>query len=192
MYLTGYTLSMPYNFSPLKQKVKDAESWLQKEYQGIRTGRATPALLDSVYVDSYGARLPINQVAAIATEDARTLRITPWDAAQVKMIEKAIVASNLGLSVALDDKGVRVMFPELTAERRTSLMKIVKERLEQARVTLRGERDEVWKDIQEQERDGKIGKDEKFRYKDEMEKIISEGDTKLEAASKRKDQEIAA
>src|SRR3989344_4120951 len=116
---------MPYNFTPLKQKVSETEQWLVKEYQGIRTGRATPALLDSVMVESYGSKLPVNQVAAVTTEDARTLRVSPWDAAQVKQIEKAIISSNLGLSVAVDERGLRVMFPELTAERRTSLIKIL-------------------------------------------------------------------
>ena len=183
---------MPYNFTPLKQKITETEEWLRREFLSIRTGRATPALLDTITVESYGSRLPINQIAAVATEDARTLRIVPWDATQVKGIEKAIVSSNLGLSVAIDEKGIRVMFPDLTAERRTSLMKIVKERLEQARVTLRGERDRAWSDIQAEERQSTISKDEKFRYKEEMEKLMREGDMKLEAAALRKEQEIAS
>ena len=183
---------MPYNFTPLKQKVSETQLWLTKEYQGIRTGRATPALLDGVFVESYGSKLPINQVAAIVVEDARTLRISPWDSSQVKQIEKAIVISNLGLSVAIDDRGLRVMFPELTSERRASLVKVLKEKLEQARRALRGERDKVWSDIQEKERGSELSKDEKFRYKEEMEKIIGEGDEKLEAAAKRKEQEITS
>ncbi|OGG46989.1 ribosome recycling factor [Candidatus Kaiserbacteria bacterium RIFCSPHIGHO2_01_FULL_49_13] len=182
---------MAYNFAPLKQKITDTENWLKKEFQGIRTGRATPTLLDSVSVDSYGAKLPVSQVSAITTEDARTLRITPWDRSQAKAIEKAIAQSNLGISVALDDQGVRVMFPELTAERRAQLMKIVKERLEHAKVALRAERDKIWSDIQAQEKKSAISKDEKFRYKEEMEKIIAEGNKRLEEASRRKDLEIS-
>ena len=182
---------MPYNFTSLKQKVSETEAWLRKEYQGVRTGRATPALLDSVIVEAYGAKVPVSQVAAVTVEDPRTLRVTPWDGGQVKDIEKAIAVSNLGLSAATDERGVRVMFPELTTERRTALGKILREKLEQARRALRGERDKVWSDIQEKERTSAIGKDEKFRYKEEMEKIIRDGDEKLEAAAARKEQEIA-
>ncbi len=181
---------MSYNFALLKGKVTDTEGWFKKELQGIRTGRATPTLLDSISVESYGAKLPISQIAAITGEDARTLRITPWDTSQTKAIEKAIVQSNLGISVAIDDRGVRALFPELTSERRAQLMKIIKERLEQAKVALRGERDKVWSDIQNQERDGKISKDDKFRHKEEMEKIITDAGKRLEEVARRKEQEI--
>src|SRR3989344_9702447 len=110
----------------------------------------------------------IRQLATVAVEDARTLRVTPFDPTQVKNIEKAIVQSNLGLSVAVDDKGVRVTFPELTAERRTGYLKGAKEKLEDARKKIRGSRDETWKDIQEKERKGLMGEEEKIRTKDAM------------------------
>lgn len=181
---------MAYDFKPLRAKVKESEQWLQKEYQGIRTSRATPALLDSVKVDSYGSLMALNTLATISIEDSRTLRVSPWDPTQVKNIEKAIVAANLGVSVATDEKGSRVSFPELTTERRESLLKLAHERLEQAKKSLRGERDKVWHDIQAKEKKGEVSEDDKFRFKDEMEKIITEGNKVLEALSKKKEEEI--
>jgi ribosome recycling factor len=181
---------MAYNFSPLKAKVTETEEWLKKEYQGIRTGRATPTLLDSIQVESYGSRMPLKQVGAISVEDARTLRVSPWDATQVKVIEKAIADANLGVGVSADDKGVRVTFPELTSERRDGLIKLSKDRLEHARVSLRNERDDVWNDIQEKEREGEISEDEKFRYKEEMQKMVDGGNERLDLLFKRKEEEI--
>lgn len=180
-----------YNFSPFKDKIKSLESWLAAELIQIRTGRATPALLDSVKVDSYGSKVPVNQVAGITTEDPRTLRVSPWDSSIAKEIEKAIMVANLGVSVALDDKGVRVFFPELTAERRTMLTKLVKEKLESARTTLRGERDKVSKDIEAKEKQGGMGEDDKFRLKTEMQKLVDEANKKLGEVAERKEKEIA-
>ncbi len=181
---------MAYNFTPLKQKAGEVKDWLKKEFQSIRTSRATPTLLDSVFVESYGAKVPVAQIASLTTEDARTLRVLPWDAAHGKAIEKAIVASDLGVSVAIDERGVRVMFPELTYERREALVKVLRERLERAKILLRAERDKVWSDIQVQERASVISKDDKFRSKDEMEKIIGDATQELEEITKRKELEI--
>lgn len=181
---------MAYDFSALKQKIKDTNEWLLNEYRTVRTGRATPALLDSLQVESYGTRVPINQVANISIEDARTLRITPWDSSQIKDIEKALTDSNLGVSASSDEKGVRASFSEITAENRATLLKVIKEKLEHARISLRGERDEIWNDIQKQERDKTISDDDKFRYKDEMQKLIDEGGNKLEVITIRKEKEI--
>lgn len=181
---------MAYNFGELKTNVEGVQEWLQKEYLGIRTGRATPALLDGILVESYGSKLPINQVATVGVEDARTLRITPWDASQVKEIEKAIVDANLGISVSTDEAGSRVSFPELTAERREMLVKLLKDKLEDARISMRSERDKVWSDIQKQQNDGEISEDEKFNYKDEMQKIIDDSTKKLEELASKKETEI--
>ena len=181
---------MTYDFSTLKTKIADIEGWLKKEFFSIRTGRATLSILDSVRVDSYGAKLPIVQLANVGIEDARTLRIVPYEASAGKDIEKAIVASSLGLSVSSDDRGVRVSFPELTSENRNALAKVVKEKLEQARISLRGERDHVWGDIVKQEKEGDMAEDEKFRYKEEMQKIVDEGNSNLELLAAKKEREI--
>lgn len=181
---------MAYNFSEFKNGLKEVESWLAKEYAAIRTGRATPSILDHVMVESYGSKMPINQVASIATEGPRSLRVAAWDTGVNKSIEKAIMESNLGLSVAVDEKGVRVTFPELTSERRQSLVKLAKQKLEDARISLRKERDNVWNDIQEKEKADAINEDEKFRLKNEMQKLVDEAGKKLQDLADRKEQEV--
>ncbi len=181
---------MAYNFSEFKKSLAEVEAWLAKEYSTIRTGRATPSILDHVMVNNYETMMPINQVASIATEGARSLRIVPWDTGVIKAIEKAINDSDLGLSVAVDDKGVRVTFPELTSERRQSLVKIVKQKLEDARISVRKAREEVWGDIQAQEKDGTVTEDEKFRLKNDMQKLVDETGIKLEGLSDKKEQEM--
>ena len=181
---------MAYDFSSLKQKVQETESWLQNEYFGIRTGRATPAVLDGVKVESYGILVPLNQVANVNIEDARTLRILPYNSEQSKEIEKAIAAGDLGLSVSSDGKGVRVSFPELTSESREKLLRVVRDKLEQARISLRNERDHVWSDIQKQEKDGEITEDDKFTLKEEMQKIVDNGNDSLESVADAKEREL--
>lgn len=181
---------MNYDFSHLKQKIKDIQEHLKNELSGIRTGRATPALLDSVMVDSYGAKTPVNQVAGVNMEDARTLRITPYDVSHVTEVEKAITNSNLGVSVSVDERGLRIFFPELTSEVRETLGKLVKGKLENAHISLRGERDNTWNDIQKKEKDKEFSEDDKFRYKEEMQKIIDEETNNLDAIVEKKEKEI--
>src|SRR3989338_1434909 len=111
-----YTVDMSYNFSKLTEHFKEVGDWLSKELGGLRSGRATPSVLDGVLVENYGSKMPIKHLATIALEDVRTLRITPFDAAVSKDIEKAIASANLGLSASIDDNGVRVHFPDLTSE----------------------------------------------------------------------------
>jgi ribosome recycling factor len=182
---------MTYNFSQFKQKSTEVLEWLTKEFSGIRTGRASPAILDGVLVESYGSQMPINQVATISTEGARMIRISPWDSSQTKSVEKAIIASGLGLSVTVDGSGLRVIFPELTADRRTALLKIAKQKLEDAKTTLRSERERVIKDLDTQEKDGAISKDDKFRFKTELQKMVDEAGQKLEEVFEKKEKEIS-
>ena len=181
---------MPYNFAQFKNDLKKVEEHLTKEYSQIHTGRASPAILDSISVESYGSYQPLKNVGSISIEDPKTLRISPWDKDQVISIEKAITSANLGLSVATDDSGLRVIFPQLTTETRTSLVKILKERLEESRISVRMERDTVWTDIQEKEREGGITEDEKFRYKDELQKIIDGTNGNLESFFEKKEKEV--
>lgn len=181
---------MAYPFSSFDTRAQGVVGWLMKEFSGIRTGRATPALLDSIQVESYGARVPIHQVGGVTVEDARTLRIAPWDSGQVKAIEKAITDADFGVSVASDDKGVRVIFPELTSDRRTQLLKLAKARLEDARISLRQARDEVVKDIDQKEKDGDISADEKFRTKEDLQKRVDRINGQLTEMCEKKEKEI--
>lgn len=181
---------MQYDFSPLKKKIKDVEEWLKKEQSQIRTGRATPTLLDGVLVEAYGSKVPLIQVGSISNEDPRTLRISVWDQSQIKEVERGIIAANLGVSAIVDDKGVRVAFPELTGERRQAITKIAKEKLEDARITLRRHRGDTWDDIQAMEKEGGMSEDERVRFKEEMEKIIKEANNTLDDLHERKEKEI--
>lgn len=183
---------MAYNFSKLNEGLDKTKEWLKKELSGIRTGRATPALLDSVKVDSYGSKVAINQVASVTVEDARTIRVVPWQNGQIKEIEKAVSTSNLGVSASSDDKGVRIFFPELTSESRNILIKVVREKLEDARATIRGERDVVWSDIQEKERKGGMSEDDKFRYKEEMQKLVDDTNSVLLGMTEKKEKDITS
>jgi len=181
---------MAYDFKKLKENIKGVEEWLKKEYTGLRTGIASPTILDSVSVEVYGSRMPINQLANIGIEDARVIRITPWDKTQSKAIEKAITLANLGVSVGIDDKGVRIFFPELTTERRNLLAKTAKAKLEDAKVNVRGLRDDTWSEIEEKEKEGGMGEDDKFRYKKEMQKIVDDGNASLETLFIKKEKEV--
>ena len=179
-----------FDFSPLDKSIKETEEWLVRELSSVRTGRATPAILDTIKPDVYGSRTPINQVAAVNIEDARTLRIVPWDKSLTKIIEAAIQNADLGVGVGSDDQGLRVTFPELTAERRTMLLKVANEKVEAARITLRGHRADTLKALEAAEKEGGMGKDELARFKDEVQKRIDKGNDALEALGKKKEAEV--
>ncbi len=179
-----------FDFSDLKEKSKDIENWLAKELSVIRTGRATSAILDFVQIEAYGSKMAIKELANITVEDAKTIRIEPWDLSIGKSIEKAIISSNLGLSVSPFDKGLRIIFPDLTAERREQFIKVSRQKFEEAKVSLRNLRDKTWKAIEEKEKSGGMGEDDKFRLKEEMQKIIDESNKKLEELTARKETEI--
>lgn len=182
---------MAYDFKPFETKLKEAEEWLTREFGAVRTGRASGAILDMVQVESYGSRLPINQVGTVGNEDARTLRISLWDKSQIKAVEKAITDANLGVSVSSDDQGLRVIFPELTSERRAQLMKLAKAKLEDARVAVRKARDEVMKDLDAKEKEGEMSEDEKFRAKEDAQKRVDTVNKSLDEALVRKEKEIS-
>lgn len=181
---------MAFDFKPLDTKLAGAKEWLSREYQGLRTGRATPAILDSVMVQAYGSMMPLKQVATIGIEDARSLRVQAFDPSIIKDIEKAVSQADLGVGVGSDASGVRVSFPELTSERREQLIKLAKGKLEEARTTVRGGRDDCWKDIQEQEKEGTITEDDKFRLKDEMQKKVDATNEELEKLFGKKETEM--
>lgn len=181
---------MTYDFNPFKKAIATAEEWLKKEFQQIRTGQASPAILDGVRVDSYGSILSLKEIASVTIEGARSIRITPWDRAQSKDIEIAITNSNLGLAVSADDLGVRVTFPELTSERREEIAKLAKDKLEDSKKQVRHARDTTIKDLQVKEKEGGYGKDEIFRLKNDAQKLVDDINKKLDDMYSRKEKEI--
>ncbi len=181
---------MSYDFNPFKKSIASTEEWLKKEFQQIRTGQASPAVLDGVRVEVYGSPMSLKEVASVMIEGARTLRVMPWDGAQVKEIEKAITLANLGLSVATDDQGLRVSFPELTSETRVKIAKIAKDKLEEARKQVRSHRDDIIKALTAAEKAGGVGKDEIFRLKNEVQKTVDDANKRLEDAYAKKEKEL--
>ncbi len=175
---------MAYNTQNFKIELKKVEEWLSKEYSGVHSGRATPMILDNINVESYGSYMPIKNVASITIEDPKTLRISPWDKNQIKGIENAINTANLGLSVVSDSDGVRAIFPMLTTENRTRLVKVLKEKLEDARISVRQERQG------EIEKIGDLPEDEAKRAKDDIQKCVDETNNNLEAIFAKKEIEI--
>lgn len=174
----------------VSEKLKEVIDWLQKEYSVIRTGQASPMLLDGVKVESYGSFMPINQVGSVNIEDARTLRISVWDKGSVAAIERAIQDANLGISTASDSDGVRVIFPELTSERRVQLVKLAKSKLEDARISVRAVRDEVMKSLDKQQKDGDISEDERFAHKEKVQGQVDATNRSLEALYDKKEAEL--
>jgi len=183
---------MAYDFKTLESKLAGAKDWLNREYRGLRTGRATPSILDGITVAAYGSQMPLKQVGNVSIEDARTLRISPWDMGLIKDIERGITAANLGLGTATDSSGIRITFPELTSERREQLVKVAKQKLEEARTTVRLARDEEWKSIQEQEKNGEMTEDDKFILKDQLQKKIDACNDELERSFDSKEKEMGS
>lgn len=181
---------MAYDFKTFEARSAEVVEWLGKEYNSIRTGRATPSLLDGVQVESYGAKVPINQVGSVGIEDPRTLRVTAWSQDSIVDIEKSIMNADLGVSVSVDDTGVRVSFPELTSERREQLLKLAKTKLEEARVSVRSARDEAVKDIEHAHKEGDISENEKFNTKETLQKHVDNANEKLNELFAKKEVEI--
>jgi len=175
---------MAYNTQNLKIELKKIEEWLSKELSQIQTGRATPMVLDSIMVVSYGSRMPIKNVASITVEDPKTLRIAPWDKNQIRDIEQAIQEADIGLSVLSDGDGVRAIFPMLTTETRSKLVKVLKEKLEDARISVRKIRGEEIDTIAD------LPEDEEHRAKDEIQKSVDESNQNLESIFAKKETEL--
>ncbi len=171
---------MTYNFSAFKEAIKKSEDWLAKEYSSLHTGQANPGVLDGIMVDSYGTKQPIKNVGSISIEDPKTLRVIPWDRELVREVEKEILKSDLGLSVAVDQSGMRVIFPMLTTENREKLVKVIKSKLEDARISVKKERENVIREIDRMAREGEMSEDEKERSKADLQKLVDEANQKLE------------
>jgi len=174
----------------IQKKLDETKTWLQQAYASIRTGQASPALLDSVKVESYGSFMPLNQVGTVGIEDARTLRISVWDNSQIAAIEKSIRDANLGVSLSADSSGLRVIFPELTSERRDQLLKLAKSKLEDARIAVRSTRDEAMKHIEKENKAGDLSDDGMFTQKDAVQTAVSAINAQLDAVFSHKQEEL--
>ena len=177
----------------IKRKEGDFEKVIehfQKELGQIRTGRASSALVENLLVDYYGSKSPIKQVASITIPEPRTITISPWDKGSLVGIESAIRESQLGLAPVNDGQVVRINIPPLTEERRKEMVKMLNQKSEEARVGIRRTREEIWDEIQEMEKSGQIGEDDKFSGKDSLQEVVDGYNGKIEEIRKKKEEEI--
>ncbi len=174
----------------LKQKLEKIIEKLKGEISGLRTGRASPALVEDLEVDYYGSKTPLKAIASISSPEPRTLVISPWDKNAVQPIERAIQTSVLGLNPITDREVIRLTIPQLTEERRKELTKLLGRHLEEARIHVRKEREEILRGIDAQEKNKEISEDEKFRQKNEVQKAVDEINKKIEDLGKTKEKEI--
>jgi ribosome recycling factor len=163
---------------------------LNKEFAGLRTGRASAHLLDQIKVQAYGNLMPLNQVGTVNVPEPRMITVQVWDRSQVREVEKAIRDAGLGLNPASDGQLVRVPIPELSQERRTELSKIAHKYAEQARVAVRNVRRDGMEFLKKQEKDGKISEDEHHKLHDEVQKLTDGHVKKVDDALAAKEKEI--
>jgi ribosome recycling factor len=160
------------------------------EFGSVRTGRASPALLDRVNVDYYGAVTPLKQMATLSAPEARLLSIQPYDKSSIKSIEKAILESDVGLTPSNDGSMIRLILPELTEERRKELVKVVRGIAEEGRVAIRNVRRDVMQDLRELKDGGDIGADDEHRAEGDLQKVTDSSVTVLDELLKAKEKEI--
>lgn len=163
---------------------------VDKDFASLRAGRATPALLDKIMVEYYGAPTPINQMANINVPEARLLVIQPWDKNTLTDLEKAILKSDLGITPASDGNVIRLAVPQLTKERRTELVKVIKKRAEEGRIAVRNLRREANDVLKNQQKNADISEDELRRLQDEVQKLTDQYIKEIDSLLDAKDKEI--
>jgi ribosome recycling factor len=174
----------------IRDRMQKSVEALQDDLLSIRTGRASPSLVDRLPVDYYGTPTPLNQMASIAAPEPRLLVIRPWDPSALAEIERAILKSDLGLTPMNDGMLIRLSIPRLTEERRRELVKIVSRRVEEARVAVRNLRRDALQDLKEFEKEKMISEDEFFRGKDKVQELTDEFIENIDGIGKRKEEEV--
>ena len=178
------------NKTELKKSLDIAVEALQENLSLIRTGRATPAILDNIRLEAYGAKMTIKEVGNVTVSDASTLVITPWDKGLLNPIAKAIRESDLKIEPIMEGDRVRLVFPGLTEERRKEFARLVSEKVEECRQRVRKVRQDVMKQIDTQFDNKEIGEDEKFALKEDVEELVREYNEEIENIGDKKTDEI--
>ena len=173
-----------------RERMDKAIAALKEEFASLRTGRASPALLDQVQVEAYGARVPINQVGAVSVPEPRSIMVNVWDRGLVVSVEKAIRNAGLGLNPVVEGQTLRVPIPPLTEERRRELVKLAGKYAEQQRVAVRNVRRDAIGDLKTAEKAAVLSQDELHRMEAEVQKITDEAVKRIDEALKTKDHEI--
>jgi ribosome recycling factor len=173
-----------------ENKMKKTIDALKRELVGIRTGRASPALIEPLRVEFYGTPTPLQQIAAVAAPEARLLTIKPYDPSTLSAIEKAILKSDLGLTPMNDGKMIRLSIPSLTEERRRDLTKVVHKHAEEAHVALRNIRRDALKDLEDLEKEKMISEDQQFKGKEMLQELTDRLIAQVDQVAKAKETEI--
>ena len=173
-----------------RERMDKSVEAIRAEMASVRTGRASPALLDRISVDYYGAQTPLKQLATISAPEPRLLSVQPYDRSSIKSIEKAILESDIGLTPNNDGQLIRLAIPELTEERRRQLVKVVHGICEEGRVAVRNIRRDVMHDLRELKSEGEVGSDDEHRAEVELQKLTDEKVAELDALMKNKEAEI--
>lgn len=163
---------------------------LKNDISSLRTGRATPALVEDIVVEAYGSRQPLKTIASINVQDAKTLAIDPWDKSLVQAIDSALRNSQLGINPVNDGRLIRLPLPDLTQDRRQELIKVLHQKLETARISIRKVREEIRDDIDKKEKAKEMSEDEKYKLQDELEKWVKDYNDKIRVVGEEKEKEI--
>jgi ribosome recycling factor len=163
---------------------------LDEEFSGVRTGRAHPGMVENLFVDSYGVPTPLKHIASLSIPDQRTILISPWDAAMIKEIEKSITLANIGVQPMSDGSSVRLSLPQLTEENRRDLLKIIGQKQEQTRISIRQLRDRIRDDIAKAEKNNELTQDDKYRLQKELDDITKEYSARADERAQQKEKEI--
>lgn len=173
-----------------KERMDSRVEATRAQFSTVRTGRASPQLLDRVQVDYYGARTPLRQLANISASEARLLTVTPYDKSSVKAIEKAIMESDVGLTPGNDGNVIRLAIPELTEERRKELVKVVRNIAEDGRIAVRNVRRDVMHDLRELKEEGEVGSDDEHRAESELQQLTDGHVKEIDSILAGKEEEI--
>lgn len=181
---------MSTDYTEFESKMKKTASVLTEQYDSVRAGKANPAVLDRVTVDYYGSPTPIQQIASVSTPDARSLLIQPWDASVLKGIEKAILASDLGINPQNDGRVIRLVFPQLTEERRKGLTKQVKKYGEDAKVAIRNVRRDAVDFVKKAQKKGELTEDDQKKAEKDIQDLTDKYIKKVDEMCGKKDKEL--
>jgi ribosome recycling factor len=173
-----------------EEKMIKTEEVVQHEFSGVRTGKASPSLVENILVEAYGSQMRIRELAGITTPEPRMLVITPWDAGTLHPIEKAIQKSNLGLNPAVDKKFIRIVLPELSQERRMEFIKVIKKMAEDGRVAIRHVRRDALENLKKDEKEGGVTEDQVEVAEKEVQKLTDQYIAKIDKHVEHKEKEI--
>ena len=174
----------------MKQQMEAAVDAMRREFSTVRTGKASPALLDTVRVDAYGSKMPLNQVATVNTPEPRLIVVQPWDKSLIGEIERGIQTADLGLNPANDGNVIRVPIPPLSQERRKDMVRLLHKMAEEGKISVRHARQEANKEIKQREHDHEISEDESRRQQEQVQKITDEYVARIDELMKAKEAEV--